>query len=165
MTEGVFFAKKRPFFSRMAVKYSGKCGRICKRCWRWGCHNVNFSAQKTLKKLHFYIFLSLFVAKCPKRPYLCIVFFIVLDLRLTRLGYSGIPFFLPKIFRFPELTIKESRSPDAHSASEERDFLLFFRIVRQRFSGSSATLHLQEAGIRPSSGDGNDGRFRKRNRR
>ena len=28
-------------------------------------------------------------------PYLCIVFFIVLDLRLTRLGYSGIPFFLP----------------------------------------------------------------------
>ena len=26
-------------------------------------------------------------------PYLCIVFFIVLDLRLTRLGYSGIPFF------------------------------------------------------------------------
>ena len=29
-----------------------------------------------------------------KRPYLCIVFFIVLDLRLTRLGYSGIPFFL-----------------------------------------------------------------------
>ena len=29
-----------------------------------------------------------------KRPYLCIVFFIVLDLRLTRLGYSGIPFFV-----------------------------------------------------------------------
>ena len=29
-----------------------------------------------------------------KRLYLCIVFFIVLDLRLTRLGYSGIPFFL-----------------------------------------------------------------------
>ena len=30
-----------------------------------------------------------------KRLYLCIVFFIVLELRLTRLGYSGIPFFLP----------------------------------------------------------------------
>ena len=29
-----------------------------------------------------------------KRLYLCIVFFIVLDLRLTRLGYSGIPFFI-----------------------------------------------------------------------
>ena len=29
-----------------------------------------------------------------RSPYLCIVFFIVLDLRLTRLGYSGIPFFL-----------------------------------------------------------------------
>ena len=29
-----------------------------------------------------------------KSTYLCNVFFIVLDLRLTRLGYSGIPFFL-----------------------------------------------------------------------
>ena len=28
-------------------------------------------------------------------PYFCTVFFIVLDLRLTRLGYSGIPFFMP----------------------------------------------------------------------
>ena len=27
--------------------------------------------------------------------YFCIVFFIVLDLRLTRLGYRGIPFFIP----------------------------------------------------------------------
>ena len=30
-----------------------------------------------------------------KSTYLCNVFFIVLDLRLTRLGYSGIPFFMP----------------------------------------------------------------------
>ena len=29
-----------------------------------------------------------------RNPYLCNVFFIVLDLRLTRLGYSGIPFFM-----------------------------------------------------------------------
>ena len=29
-------------------------------------------------------------------PYLCIVFFIVLDLGLTRLGYRGIPFFMSK---------------------------------------------------------------------
>ena len=29
-------------------------------------------------------------------PYLCIVFFIVLDLGLTRLGYRGIPFFISK---------------------------------------------------------------------
>ncbi len=28
--------------------------------------------------------------------YLCIVFFIVLDLGLTRLGYRGIPFFMSK---------------------------------------------------------------------
>ena len=36
-----------------------------------------------------------------KRPYLCIVFFIVLDLRLTRLGYSGIPFFFVPMSRCP----------------------------------------------------------------
>ena len=34
--------------------------------------------------------------KKAENPYFCIVFFIVLDLRLTRLGYSGIPFFMPK---------------------------------------------------------------------
>ena len=32
------------------------------------------------------------------KPYLCIVFFIVLDLRLTRLEYSGTPFFVPVCF-------------------------------------------------------------------
>ena len=33
---------------------------------------------------------------CKKagNPYFCIVFFIVLDLRLTRLGYGGIPFLI-----------------------------------------------------------------------
>ena len=36
---------------------------------------------------------SSFSCNFPVSPYLCIVFFIVLDLRLTRLGYSGIPFF------------------------------------------------------------------------
>ena len=34
--------------------------------------------------------------KKAENPYFCIVFFIVLDLRLTRLGYGGIPFFMPK---------------------------------------------------------------------
>ena len=34
--------------------------------------------------------------KRTSRPYLCIVFFIVLDLGLTRLGYRGIPFFMSK---------------------------------------------------------------------
>ena len=33
------------------------------------------------------------VANMKNTLYLCNVFFIVLDLRLTRLGYSGIPFF------------------------------------------------------------------------
>ena len=35
-----------------------------------------------------------FLGSLKGKPYLCNVFFIVLDLRLTRLGYSGIPFFL-----------------------------------------------------------------------
>lgn len=34
-----------------------------------------------------------FLGSLKGKPYLCNVFFIVLDLRLTRLGYSGIPFF------------------------------------------------------------------------
>jgi len=36
---------------------------------------------------------TFFLGSLKGKPYLCIVFFIVLDLRLTRLGYSGIPFF------------------------------------------------------------------------
>ena len=41
--------------------------------------------------LHFF---AIPLAVNQKSRYLCIVFFIVLDLRLTRLGYSGIPFFM-----------------------------------------------------------------------
>ena len=36
------------------------------------------------------------VANIKNTLYLCNVFFIVLDLRLTRLGYRGIPFFMSK---------------------------------------------------------------------
>ena len=32
--------------------------------------------------------------RCKKSQYLCTVFFIVLDLRLTRLEYGGTPFFV-----------------------------------------------------------------------
>ena len=38
---------------------------------------------------------TFFLGSLKGKPYLCNVFFIVLDLRLTRLGYSGIPFFCP----------------------------------------------------------------------
>ena len=64
----------------------------------------NKSAQNAWKCAISYVMLLNFLAYIHfcgvraciflKRPYLCIVFFIVLDLRLTRLGYSGIPFFL-----------------------------------------------------------------------
>ena len=40
------------------------------------------------------VFLRLNVCHIPRNQYLCIVFFIVLDLRLTRLGFGGIPFFM-----------------------------------------------------------------------
>ena len=40
--------------------------------------------------------LLLRVCNIQNKAYLCIVFFIVLDLRLIkRLGFSGIPFFMP----------------------------------------------------------------------
>ena len=39
--------------------------------------------------------LFVFLGGFARKSYLCNVFFIVLDLRLTRLGYSGIPFFVP----------------------------------------------------------------------
>ena len=38
---------------------------------------------------------TFFLGSLKGKPYLCNVFFIVLDLRLTRLGYSGISFFCP----------------------------------------------------------------------
>ena len=43
-----------------------------------------------------------FFEKNRQTPYFCIVFFIVLDLRLTRLGYRGIPFFMPLIRHLPK---------------------------------------------------------------
>ena len=47
-----------------------------------------------LKLCYKTYFLGTISCKFPKSLYLCIVFFIVLDLRLTRLEYSGTPFFV-----------------------------------------------------------------------
>ena len=60
-------------------------------------HNVKKCAISYVMLLNFLAYMYFCGARACiflKRPYLCIVFFIVLDLRLTRLGYSGIPFFL-----------------------------------------------------------------------
>ena len=78
------------------------------RLWRMACSwgkKRNESAHYAQKCAISYVMLLNFLAYMHfcgaraciflKRPYLCIVFFIVLDLRLTRLGYSGIPFFCP----------------------------------------------------------------------
>ena len=43
-------------------------------------------------------FFSWIVCKYPKSPYLCNVFFIVLDLRLTKVGVQRYSFFLPYTF-------------------------------------------------------------------
>lgn len=60
-------------------------------------HDVKKCAISCVMLLNFLAYMYFCGARACiflKRPYLCIVFFIVLDLRLTRLGYSGIPFFL-----------------------------------------------------------------------
>ena len=70
---------------------------------QWGknhdktAHDVKKCAISYVMLLNFLAYMHFYGARACiflKRPYLCIVFFIVLDLRLTRLGYSGIPFFL-----------------------------------------------------------------------
>ena len=80
------------------------CVQVLAHGVRWG-KKRNKSTHNTQKCAISYVMLLNFLAymyfcgerACIflKRPYLCIVFFIVLDLRLTRLGYSGIPFFCP----------------------------------------------------------------------
>ena len=59
-----------------------------------------------------------------KRPYLCIVFFIVLDLRLTRLGYSGIPFFLSLCQDAPLREAWKTHVPPRKIICSERFFAL-----------------------------------------
>ena len=58
----------------------------------------SFLFRTLLPKMHFFGFCACFSVK---RDYVCNVFFIVLDLRLTRLGYSGIPFFVPGRLGWP----------------------------------------------------------------
>ena len=59
---------------------------------------LRFSPSNGLKVLKVYkedVFFTLKFGSMGFNAYLCIVFFIVLDLRLTRLEYSGTPFFMP----------------------------------------------------------------------
>ena len=49
------------------------------------------------------IFLAKTVAWVEIYSYLCNVFFIVLDLRLTKVEYSGTPFFMPFLIGFLRL--------------------------------------------------------------
>ena len=63
---------------------------------------LRFSPSNGLKVLKVYkwdVFFTLIFGSMGFNAYLCIVFFIVLDLRLTRLEYSGTPFFVSVSFR------------------------------------------------------------------
>ena len=56
-------------------------------------------------------FFSWKVCQCPKSPYLCNVFFIVLDLRLTKVGVQRYSFFYAHTFRiFPLFPYKSTYS-------------------------------------------------------
>ena len=56
-------------------------------------------------------FFSWKVCQCPKSPYLCNVFFIVLDLRLTKVGVQRYSFFYAHAFRiFPLFPYKSTYS-------------------------------------------------------
>ena len=79
------------------------CVQVLAHGVQWGkkrnksAHNSKKCAISYVMLLNFLAYMYFCGARACiflKRPYLCIVFFIVLDLRLTRLGYSGIPFFL-----------------------------------------------------------------------
>ena len=84
------------------VVFSSPCGGCgARRATRQNCDKTAHDAKKCaisyVMLLNFLAYMYFCGARACiflKRPYLCIVFFIVLDLRLTRLGYSGIPFFL-----------------------------------------------------------------------
>ena len=84
------------------VVFSSPCGGCgARRATRQNrdktAHDVKKCAISNVMLLNFLAYMHFYGARACiflKRPYLCIVFFIVLDLRLTRLGYSGIPFFL-----------------------------------------------------------------------
>ena len=52
--------------------------------------NKNNTFTKTCYKTLFFI---CFICRYPRSPYLCIVFFIVLDLRLTKVGVQRYSFF------------------------------------------------------------------------
>ena len=94
----------------------------------------NKSAQNTQKCAISYVMLLNFLAymyfcgarACIflKRPYLCIVFFIVLDLRLTRLGYSGIPFFFVPMPRCPRCLRLERHMCHSVNLFAPKGFLL-----------------------------------------
>ena len=57
-----------------------------------------------LKVYKYNVFFNELFGGIVIKAYLCIVFFIVLDLRLTRLEYSGTPFFVSVCFSGMDLS-------------------------------------------------------------
>ena len=76
------------------------------------------------------MFLRQYACKKAENPYFCIVFFIVLDLRLTRLGYGGIPFFMPKSLEKGKHTChNHPKTRCTCTMFHDGDFLRLFRKV------------------------------------
>ena len=80
---------------------------------RWMCHGIGLNkaqsktqVEKSLNKNNAFtktcyktLFFICFICRYPKSPYLCTVFFIVLDLRLTKVGVQRYSFFYVRTFR------------------------------------------------------------------
>ncbi len=81
--------------------------------------------------------ISVWYCNFTKNPYLCIVFFIVLDLRLTKIGTQRSPFF----YAHKSDTSKNKDYPQ----SVIRTFTLFFHDFLQSFTFNASTTNLSDS--------------------
>ncbi len=88
-----------------------------------------FEAVKVRKdvKMPYYLikicyetcFFSCKVCQSSKSPYICTVFFIVLDLRLTKVGVQRYSFFYAYTYRPPSRGTRTTQKPDSQPPLEE----------------------------------------------
>ena len=128
-----FLRRKRRNRTQTQRTIPQKCALFFMAHTRFTFQNVNFYIQKTSKKPLFSVFSFIIVAFSPKPPYLCIVFFIVLDLRFNKIGVQRYPIFFALCRRADALCSKIS--PLCRSLQGKcRGFQKFCREI-QRFRG------------------------------
>ena len=64
-------------------------------------------------------FFSWIICRYVRSPYLCTVFFIVLDLRLTKVGVQRYSFFYAYTYRPPSRGTRTTQKPDSQPPLEE----------------------------------------------